>query len=184
MHAGNRPDQPDRPVERFPAHDIAPVRARIRQLIDVLSPDAVVSAPSAGADLIVLESALELGVPVHVVVPIDRDEFVRCSVADAGAIWARRFEHVLHRAGTDPRSTILQERGVAVAGWEGRANAAVIARARELAEDGRRTLGLTVRPLPPEDPPSVTDDFACRAAAEGWPVLTLDPRHDDGIVVG
>ena len=61
-------------------------------------------------------------------------------------------------------------------GWERRANAVIIERARHLAGVDGRVLALTVRPLPSEDPPSVTDDLAGRAAALGWPVLTLDPR--------
>jgi hypothetical protein len=45
-------------------------------------------------------------------------------------------------------------------------------------------LALTVRPLPPERPPSVTDLFADSARVAGWPVLTIDPRRPDEIRVG
>ncbi len=137
VHAGNRPDIPGRADERFPVQDVAPVRACVHRLIDVLSPTGVVSAASAGADLIVLEAALELAVPVHVVVPIERTEFVVRSVADAGAVWVRRFDHVV-RAAADAPNTLFEARAVASDGWERRANAVIIERARHLAgTDGR-----------------------------------------------
>ena len=184
VHAGNRPDIPGRADERFPVQDVAPLRACVHRLIDVLSPAGVVSAASAGADLIVLEAALDFTVPVHVVVPIERTEFVARSVADAGAVWVRRFDHVVHLATADApehalRGTRRGERRVGAAGERGDHQ-----RARHLAGTDGRVLALTVRPLPHEDPPSVTDDLAGRAAALGWPVLTLDPREPGAVHVG
>ena len=183
VHAGNRPDVPGRADSRFPVQDVAPVRACVHRLIDVLAPSGVVSAAAAGADLIVLEAALELGVPIHVVVPIERTEFVARSVADAGAVWVRRFDHVVHTAADAP-NTLFEAHAEVSDGWERRANAVIIERAWHLAGADGRVLALTVRPLPGEDPPSVTDDLAGRAAALGWPVLTLDPRAPGAVRVG
>ena len=94
VHAGNRPDQPGRETPRFPASQVAAVEHRVAALLDALRPEAVVSAPAAGADLIVLAAAQRRGIPVHIVLGIDLDAFIEQSVADAGETWVTRFRSV------------------------------------------------------------------------------------------
>lgn len=181
VHAGNRPDAPDRPQPRFPAENEAAVRTQVERVLRALAPTAVVSAPAAGADLIVLDVAQSLGIAVHVLVPIPTAEFVRRSVADAGERWARRFDAVLAGA-RRPGSSVVELGAVPGEGWLREANVALLSLAGERAAPEEAVVALTVRPSTPDGEPSVTDDFAARAAAAGWLVLTLDPRDPGGAV--
>jgi uncharacterized protein YutE (UPF0331/DUF86 family) len=55
---------------------------------------------AAGADILAAEALLERGAELHVVLPFDRDEFVRTSVVSAGGDWVQRFERCLASAAT------------------------------------------------------------------------------------
>jgi class 3 adenylate cyclase len=50
-------------------------------------------ALACGADIVIAEQALALGVELHVVLPFDREDFVRQSVINGGDAWLARFEH-------------------------------------------------------------------------------------------
>jgi len=49
-------------------------------------------ALACGADIVIAEQALALGIELHVVFPFDREDFVRQSVACGGNEWRERFE--------------------------------------------------------------------------------------------
>jgi hypothetical protein len=184
VHAGNRPDAPDRTTPRFPVANVTAVRAQLEKVLSSLAPTAVVSAAAAGADLLVLDAAQSLGIVVHVLVPISAAEFVRRSVSDAGERWTAQFEAVLAGA-TRPGSSVVELDGHAGDGWLRAANAALVALARERAAPGEPVVALTVRPAQAAGERSITDDFAERALVNGWLVLTLDPRRPaDGVLVG
>lgn len=175
VHAGNRIDAPDRSDARFPRSQVADVAARVGRLFDALQPSGVVSAPAAGADLIVLDEARQRGIPIHVVVPIDADEFVANSVADHDSEWVGRYRAVLEHARNDRRSTVWQGTMVEHDRWYLDANNDLLLRAADVAGD-EPVVALTIRPPAGETPPSATDDFADRAGRAGLLVLSLDPR--------
>jgi class 3 adenylate cyclase len=52
---------------------------------------------ACGADIIVIEAALALGVEVNVVMPFAAADFVRTSVAVGGESWVRRFDTAMAR---------------------------------------------------------------------------------------
>lgn len=58
-------------------------------------------ALACGADIIIAEQALALGIELHVIFPFDRDDFIRHSVVNGGDGWRERFERCLR----DARST-------------------------------------------------------------------------------
>ncbi|HSM43770.1 MAG TPA: adenylate/guanylate cyclase domain-containing protein, partial [Acidimicrobiia bacterium] len=60
---------------------------------------------AAGTDILAAEALLALGAELHVVLPFDRDEFVRASVASAGDRWVDRFERCLASATTVTAAT-------------------------------------------------------------------------------
>lgn len=60
---------------------------------------------AAGTDILAAEALLDLGAELHVVLPFDRDEFVRASVASAGDRWVDRFERCLASATTVTAAT-------------------------------------------------------------------------------
>ena len=90
VHGGNRPDGAGRTPARFPAERVDAVEAALGRVVDALRPSGIVTAGAAGADLLVLAVARRLGVPMHLVVPIEESAFIRQSVADAGPTWPAR----------------------------------------------------------------------------------------------
>ena len=96
--AGHLMDAPGRAAPRFP-HGLEPaVEAAIRAHLSRLKQPTVYTSAACGADLIFIEAALDLGAEVNVVMPFDRQDFVRTSVAVGGEAWVQRFDRALARA--------------------------------------------------------------------------------------
>jgi hypothetical protein len=175
VHSGNRIDLADRPVARFPSSQEAVVRARIGRVLDALRPSDVVSAAAAGADLIVLEEAIGRGINTHVALPIELEEFVKQSVADAGPDWVSRFDAVLDYVSTHDGCSVVRGDDVPSDDWYVAAHDHLLGRAEALAA-GKTIVALTIRPPQGESPPSVTDEFASRAQRMSLLELCVDPR--------
>jgi hypothetical protein len=173
VHAGNRIDGADRAHPRFPPERELAVSDRLRELLDVLEPDGVVTAAAAGADLLLIEAAQERGLPIHLVLPTERYCFRATSVEDRGERWVAAFERAINLVTTHKECSLV-ELGLESDGNVFRAgNQALINRARDIAEDG--VLAVAVRPSGGEHPSSVTDDFVGRAKHAGLFVIEIDP---------
>ena len=96
--AGHMVDAPDRALPRFPATLVPAVRAAVREHVARLHTPIVYTSAACGADLIFIEAALDAGAEVNVVLPFDREDFVRTSVAIGGDGWVERFDAALVRA--------------------------------------------------------------------------------------
>ncbi len=96
--AGHMIDAPERAVPRFPATLVPAVRAAMREHVAGLNTPIVYTSAACGADLVFIEVALEAGAEVNVVLPFDRDDFARTSVAIAGDEWIERFDAALSGA--------------------------------------------------------------------------------------
>ena len=96
--AGHMIDAPDRMTPRFPAALAPAVADAIRERLSRLHLPVVYTSAACGADLIFAEVALDIGAEVNVVLPFDREDLVRTSVAPGGGDWAARFDHALSRA--------------------------------------------------------------------------------------
>lgn len=176
VHAGNRVDRPGGGEPRFPAGQVDFVKTRLRGLLELLGP-TVVSAAAAGADLLLLECAVELGLPTHVVLPFDRGRFLGESVVDLGPEWVMRYERVLDAVDGSELCTITEHDESTAPDPFRRGNARLLDRAQELAAaTGAGVLALAVRPGPGQGPPSVTDDFVDRARQRSITVIDIDPR--------
>ena len=96
--AGHMIDAPDRPVPRFPEALVPLVQAAISERLAAFRRPIVYTSAACGSDLILIETALEMGAEVNLVLPFDRADFVRSSVAIGGEGWIRRFDSALERA--------------------------------------------------------------------------------------
>jgi class 3 adenylate cyclase len=74
------------------------VGAALREQIARLHQPLVYTSAACGAELLFIEAALERGAEVNVVLPFDRDDFLRTSVAVGGDEWIARFGSALARA--------------------------------------------------------------------------------------
>jgi len=95
--AGHMIDAPERRVPRFPPALAPSVQAAMREHLARLRNPIVYTSGACGADLLFIEAALEIGAEVNVVLPFDRQDFLRTSVAVGGADWTERFESALSR---------------------------------------------------------------------------------------
>ena len=96
--AGHMIDAPGRAVPRFPAALAPDVKAALRNALAHLRDPVIYTSAACGADLLLIEAALERNCEVNIVLPFDRDDFVRTSVAVGGDAWVRRFDVALSRA--------------------------------------------------------------------------------------
>jgi len=99
VFAGHMIDRSDRPVPRFPPEVEPMVAQAIRGKIDILKPGFGFAPAACGSDILFLEAMLDVGAEIIVVLPYNKEEFVRDSVdLLPGANWRSRFDRVLERA--------------------------------------------------------------------------------------
>jgi class 3 adenylate cyclase len=96
--AGHMVDAPGRPQPRFPETIVPAVAEAIGAEVAALRDPIVFTSAACGADLLFVEAAQARGAEVNVVLPFDRDDFVRTSIAVGGEAWIARFETALARA--------------------------------------------------------------------------------------
>jgi class 3 adenylate cyclase len=95
---GHMIDAPGRRSPRFPAALEGEVASRIDAAIATLPAVVGYSQAACGADLLFLEALQDAGHETQVVLPFAHGDFVRESVAFAGAQWVERFERAIGRA--------------------------------------------------------------------------------------
>jgi class 3 adenylate cyclase/tetratricopeptide (TPR) repeat protein len=96
LFSGHMLDRPDRVEPRFPAALEQAAYAAIRRWLASHNGLIGFSSAACGADILFLEAVHELGGEAHILLPYDRDEFVRDSVEIAGTNgWRERFERQL-----------------------------------------------------------------------------------------
>ncbi|HUP16797.1 MAG TPA: BTAD domain-containing putative transcriptional regulator [Acidimicrobiia bacterium] len=94
---GHRAGVPGNPG-RFPPEQEQRVALELGQALDRARAGFGFGSLAAGADIIAAEELLKRGAELQVVLPFDRGEFVRTSVAPAGDQWVRRFDRCLAEA--------------------------------------------------------------------------------------
>jgi len=94
LFTGHRIDLADRAEPRFPPEAEPIARAAILEVLAAESGKGPLTAFSGGAnggDILFLEVCRELGIPFHILLALPEAEFIRKSVAPAGADWVARF---------------------------------------------------------------------------------------------
>ena len=100
VFSGHLIDRPERSEPRFPSSWEDAVGEKIRSTLARLDGRIGFASAAAGADILFLEAILEIGGEIHVVLPFDRERFLKSSVAFLpGSDWASRFHRILDRAG-------------------------------------------------------------------------------------
>ena len=111
VFAGHLIDRPDRRLPRFPPRLETAVRWAIRDRLGTIDAAFGYASAACGSDILFLESILDAGGQAHVVLPYNRDPFLKDSVDIVpGSSWAERYARVLARA-TDV--TIVSEQPMA-----------------------------------------------------------------------
>jgi hypothetical protein len=95
--AGRRIDADGAPV-RFSLEQAPSVKGRLTRLLRALQPDALVCSAACGADLVALEAAMALKIPVTIVLPFAPEQFRETSVVDRPGNWGWRYDAVMQRA--------------------------------------------------------------------------------------
>src|SRR5438128_1771170 len=93
--AGRRIDSPDAKIERFPTRNIKRVATQLQYEFEQRDVRWLVCSAAAGADLISLQTAQQLGILCRVVLSPSLPEFSRSSVEDRGMRWKRDFDQRL-----------------------------------------------------------------------------------------
>ena len=99
VFAGHMLDGAGREAPRFPATREEDVRRALRDYLAPLTPLVGYASAACGADILFLETVLELGGEIHVVLPYGQEEFVPDCVAVPGTgDWTSRFLELAERA--------------------------------------------------------------------------------------
>ncbi len=99
LFTGHMIDQPDRVSPRFPLELETEVYQAIRDRLQKLDARLGYASAACGADILFLEAILELGGEAHVVLPYEREQFIKESVdIIPGSNWVKRFHRVLEQA--------------------------------------------------------------------------------------
>ena len=99
VFTGHMIDSPDRSSPRFPAPLETEVYQAIRDRLKTLDACLGYASAACGADILFLEAILELGGEAHIVLPYEREQFIKESVdIIPGSHWVKRFHRVLEQA--------------------------------------------------------------------------------------
>ncbi len=99
VFSGHMIDQPGRSAPRFPAELEEKIKESIRSRLRELDGRVGFASAACGSDILFLEAVLDMNGEIYVVLPFDRDQFLRESVdIIPGSNWAERYDRVLDRA--------------------------------------------------------------------------------------
>jgi hypothetical protein len=99
--AGRRIDPPNAKNERFPARNVERVQLAIGRELKKRAARWLVSSAAAGADLLGIKAAIDLGVSCRIVLSPSVRKFARTSVEDRGSYWKELFETTLSAVGQE-----------------------------------------------------------------------------------
>ena len=98
VFTGHAIDHPSFQTSLFPPELEADVQRVISEKLQAINARIGYSSASCGADIIFIESLLNLGGEINIILPFSIADFVETNVRHAGPRWEKRFEKVLAKA--------------------------------------------------------------------------------------
>jgi class 3 adenylate cyclase/tetratricopeptide (TPR) repeat protein len=99
VFSGHAIDQPSRLTPRFPPQMESKVYQAIRDRLQTLDVRLGYASAACGSDILFLEAILELNGEAHIVLPYDREQFIKDAVdIIPDSNWVERFERVTQNA--------------------------------------------------------------------------------------
>ncbi len=100
LFTGHRIDNPARETPRFPVNAEDQARQMIRDALAAEQATATgkllgIAGGASGGDIIFHEVCEELGIASHVYLALPGNDYIKASVADAGADWVQRFSYLI-----------------------------------------------------------------------------------------
>lgn len=176
VYGGSQADEPGRAIPRLPASAEGELMDRLRGLIQSLKPSLLVGALAAGADILFARAALLENIPVRILLPFSRAEFLRTSVQSSGDRWINFYDAILNsdRVTVIEGSAVVEESASTFADH----NSVMLDDATALAKVvGERVWVIAVRPEPKLEAPSVTDELVNRAEERNHLTIDLSPMR-------
>jgi hypothetical protein len=172
--AGRRIDAPGSSNPQFPPHNIAAVRARLREFFGHHAVSALVSSAACGADLLALEAASHHSIPFRIVLPFDLTRFRETSVADRPGNWVDLFDGILNQANARHDVLVLPSRENDHAAYA-TVNHVILAEAGRLGHYLREEVAavLVWNGTPSGEPDDLTQAFGDEARRLGFAVSEL-----------
>lgn len=172
VSAGRRPDPDSATAVRFPAQNVVGVREKIRTELLKQKPSDVICSAACGTDLLLLDTAGELGIRRHLVLAGTREEFRRSSVADRPGGWEILFDRIVDTARGEGGVDFLR----VAPGLDGylATNLELLKTAEEAAaQRGAGVVALAIWDLKSRGEGDVTQHFIASARSRGHQVIEI-----------
>lgn len=92
---GHMIDAPNRTSPRFPAFIEPQVKMRMQETLNDINAEIGYSLGASGGDILFLETMLERGGEINMIMPFAIPDFIEASIRFAGNSWVTRFNHLL-----------------------------------------------------------------------------------------
>ncbi|MDP3531980.1 MAG: adenylate/guanylate cyclase domain-containing protein [Alphaproteobacteria bacterium] len=92
---GHMIDAPNRSAPRFPAFIEPQVKIKMQEVLSDIKAEIGYSLGASGGDIIFLETMLERGGEINMIMPFATHDFIEASIRFAGNSWVTRFNHLL-----------------------------------------------------------------------------------------
>lgn len=169
--AGRRVDAPGAETPRFAVEDVPLVADRLETALRELGVTVLIASAAAGADLLGLRAAHELGARTVIVLPFDVDRFERSSVDDRPGAWSQVYREMLEVSEVNVLSEPFEDDDAAYAA----VTEALVARASALGGDAG-TAAVVVWDGAARGPSDMTAMFARCARERGLRVVEVSTR--------
>lgn len=187
--AGRRTDAPDAETPRFPLGNAATVAEKLEQEFIRLKPHLLISSAACGADLIALKVAKNLGIRRRIVLPFEAARFREKSVTDRPGNeiwnWGKLFDELYQEASERSDAVVIKPAGTDDTDAFKAANAKIFEEAKTLmantsSEGLEGIAAIVVWEGCSRGEDDLTMEFAERARAESWPLISILTINEDG----